>query len=391
MPEDPSLRHARLVLRQHQREAAMGMPASARDEHAAALHAAGEYERTASYEDDRVRVGPFRYPLWTELDRWRRTRAVIDRCAPGPYEDGGFLAILARQAASLEMYAAEPEMNPELAHVLERIVFGTTGRPDSHASTRLVGDGIVVEMSAGMMYFLYQAAKSVVLAWHLVEGPEGTPSTFSTRAEDTRAVLDRDPTAADWLKRLLSAWLFDGVPRPPDSSLPPPRYGPALSLLISCAERFVLAHECVHAVVDLVRPAGFADLPVLAGWDKEFRADTWGVVMVVESAARYDRFAPNMALQGPVLAMKAHELVQRALAVVSPTVVSTTHPPFADRLTAVLDAYSAIPGIADEPNLGPEPALAAAETLELLWDRVAAGLEERLRSGDRLHPIWRMP
>lgn len=393
MSADPSsaLAGARNFMRLQQRQAGglLVRPGDERVELAAALRAAHAYERSAEVEGDQVRVGAFRYDTATERERWHRTREVIERCAPGPHEDGNYLALLAREAATLEMYASEPDMNPDFADVLRRTVFGTTGRPGSHASTHLVvGRATVVLMSAGMMYFLYQAAKSVVLAWHAVDPPDGALTAFSSRTEDIRAVVDRDPTAADWLTGLLSAWLFDGIPRPPESSPPPLRYQPSLSLLTSTSERFILAHECVHAAVDLLRPPGFADAPVLTGWGKEFRADTWGAIMVVQSAARYDRFAPNMALQGPVLAMKAHELVDRALAFVRPAGARSSHPPFEQRLQAVFDAYAHLPGIAGHPDLRPEPALAAANTLELLWERVAGNLERRLRSGESLHPIW---
>lgn len=386
------LRRARTIMRALQRDAAAGIATAGTDDaHAAARHAAQAYEREAVLDGAYARIGPFRHPLVTERARWRHTLEVVDRCAPGPHEDGNYLALLARQAATIELHLSGPGVNPAVPAATRRIVFGTTGRPGSHASAHLAGDAAAVLMSAGMIYFLYQAAKSVVLAWKPIEAPDGSLTAFSTRDEDTREVLDRDPAAAEWLCELLSSWLFAGVARPPASAAPPPAYQPALSLLIGCSERFILAHEYTHALVDLMRPAGLDVDPLPDGWRKELRADAWGVAMVVESAAAYDGFAPNMALQGPVLAMKAHEVVDRALALVRPTATSPTHPPFERRLEAVLDAYLALPGIAGDPDLAPEPALTAARTLELLWEKILPRLEQRMRSGERLHPIWTNP
>ena len=135
-----------------------------------------------------------RHPVETEQARWRRTREIIDRCAPGEYEDGNYFAMLAREAASVEMYLDTTDHDLELGTAAKRVLFGTTGHPASHASSRPIGDSVVILMSAGMMYFLYQAAKSVVLSWKPTSAPDGSLTAFSPRSEDTRQVLDENRT-----------------------------------------------------------------------------------------------------------------------------------------------------------------------------------------------------
>jgi hypothetical protein len=63
--------------------------------------------------------------------------------------------------------------------------------------------------------------------------------------------------------------------------------------------------------------------------------------------------APNLALQGAMLAMKVHEMADRAIDIArggdgNPPWRSTTHPPFEDRAVVVDDTYrSMIHGIDD--------------------------------------------
>jgi hypothetical protein len=74
---------------------------------------------------------------------------VINRCSPGPHEDGKYFALLAREAASLEMYLTNPQANPVIGEAIDRIVFGTAGEPRSHARSMLLGNSVIVLLSAG--------------------------------------------------------------------------------------------------------------------------------------------------------------------------------------------------------------------------------------------------
>ena len=360
------------------------------DASAIALKHVREREQAAVVEGDYIREGYFRFPAVTERARWNYTRTVIDRCAPGPHEDGNYFALLAREAASVEMYLTGLG-NPIVNDAVQRIIFGTTGHPSSHARSQLVKDVTIILMSAGMIYFMYQSAKSVVLSWKPVHSQRG--STFSSNLEDTRQILDRDPTAVNHMADLLLEWFFKGVARPSSSTQPPAIYIPPLALLSRCAERFVLGHEYAHALIDLMhlpvddvldvlgRPSG----PVTEAWTKEFRADALATIMVMESAGDFDRFSPNMSLQGAVLAMKAHDLVEGALRRIGLPRNLTTHPPFQQRLDFITRVFSETTNLKDFPI---NSVIAPAQSLELIWERVSPKIERKLNSGKQLSPIW---
>ncbi len=361
--------------------------------------------REAVTADGYIREGAFRYEAGVERARWARTEQIIERVQPGPFEDGGYLEFLARQAASVELVLAGG-LVPGAGPVLDRVVFGTTGEPTSQASTTHVGDAAVITMSAGMVYLMYQLAKAVVLSWKQVPAGEGSAVAFSSRPEDTRAVLDADDTPSGLVEGMLLGWLFEGVARPPESAAPPPAYHPPLTLLINNAERFVIAHEYGHALIDQLA----VDVPWMStsaditAPQKELRADLFATVVAIRGAGDLDRMAPNMALQGAMLAMKAHEIADRAIDIArggdgDPGWTSATHPPFQVRASLVADAYRGLladPGEAGDPGdagagLGAEALYVAADTAEILWERVRPRLTAALRAGRRLHPLWASP
>ena len=78
----------------------------------------------------------FKYPASTERQRWSKTREILERTQPGPHEDANYIAMLAHQAAAIELGITErsaiTERNPDL---LSRIIIGTTVEPRSHGST----------------------------------------------------------------------------------------------------------------------------------------------------------------------------------------------------------------------------------------------------------------
>lgn len=143
----------------------------------------------------------FRYDAATEQARFQRTREIIDRVEPGPHEDGVYLEMLARLAASIEMHLASIALDELVPAALGRVLFGTTGEPRSHASTTLLGDVPVIVMSAGMTSAYYQISKAVVLSWKLTTPAEGSAVAFSSRIEDTREKLDADDAPVDLVGR----------------------------------------------------------------------------------------------------------------------------------------------------------------------------------------------
>jgi hypothetical protein len=391
-----SVTHARRLLRNIQSKWAQGVvPTAGSQSLEVARQRLAERIASATYEENHVRAGVFRYPADVERARWDRTAEIIERVQPGPFEDGGYLEFLARQAASVEMYLAAAGLDPSVESALQHIIFGTTGEPTSQAFTRQVGDAAIIVMSAGMVYLMYGLAKAVVLSWMPKEAPEGAAVSFSSRIDDTRIVLDRDSTPIDLAADTLLGWLYNGVARPPTSTAPPPIYHPPLDLLANYSERFVIAHEYGHALVDEFKIAlpWVSDAHDISDIDKEFRADVIASIVVAASAGELDGVAPNMALQGAVLAMKAHEIADRAIDLAqggdgTPSWESTTHPPFEERASLVEEVYSSLVEGVQDSRLNVAAMRVPADTAELLWERFSPRLKSELKKGRRLHPIW---
>ena len=52
---------------------------------------------------------------------------------------------------------------------------------------------------------------------------------------------------------------------------------------------------------------------VATNWDKERRADVFATLVLTQSGASLDLMAPNMVLQGAVLAMEVHEIADSVI------------------------------------------------------------------------------
>src|SRR2546423_745068 len=62
---------------------------------ASALGRADQREAEAARDGEFIRAGPWKYPADGEQARWARTREILHRVAPGPFEDPIFLEMLA--------------------------------------------------------------------------------------------------------------------------------------------------------------------------------------------------------------------------------------------------------------------------------------------------------
>ena len=389
---------ARLLLRQSQRRWAAGIIAdpSAASPLQLADERAAQRVAGATVDGDFVYDGVFRYNKETEAQRWERTSAVIHRADPGPDEDGGYLEFLARQAASVEMAILAMGL-VEDASILDGVLLGTSGEPRSDASTSsLKGSrAAVICLSAGMVYLMYQAAKAVVLSWKPKPAAAESVVSFSARPEDTAAVLDADDAPVGQLSDTLISWFQYGIARPPNSVAPAPMYHPPLTLLTNFAERFVIAHEYCHALYDqfAIAPPPWlpsqADNPI----DKELRADRFATAIISTSASAFDRMAPNVALQGAMVAMKIHEIADEAIEIVTGLVpghrrANATHPPFDVRAAQVFEAYRSSIADLDDESLDPRALLVPAETADELWSRAKGRIEAFKASGTPLSPVW---
>jgi hypothetical protein len=381
---------ARVFLRESQRRAARATPAPETDKVLAlALARTREEENGMVLDGEWLRQGVFKYPVESERRRWARTREILERISPGPHEDPTYVAMLAHQAAAIELVLGDwAGSNGPASELARRIIIGTTALPRSEGSSALVDGTAVIEMSAGMIEVLYQSSKAIVLSWKPVESDEG-PIRFDTAPEKIAEVLDHDPEPTDLLFDTLVAWLYDGRHRVRSPKMPPPRYHPPLKLLINGAERFVLAHEYGHALMDQLASDG----KPLSSWDRELRADAFATLAVARSSAELDRLPPAVALQGAVVAMRAHDVLDGAVQIALHgqelgSVSSKTHPSFVDRLAVLEQLFLEW---ADDEQAAREqlPGLQVpARTLAELWRRVTPGLRAQYRAGRRLHEIW---
>jgi hypothetical protein len=396
------LSFARQVLRGTQaRWGALAGVAPVADGRGATLARAQERIAGMRRVDPDIVDGNWRYDSARERERQSLTREIIDRVDPGPYEDPRFMAMLARQAASVELAVRGGMGTQATTEALERIIIGTTGEPRSEAYSARVAAGVVVAVSAGMMEFLYQSAKAVALSWPPPDPAAGYAQGLSVLPERIEAALESDPYPIELLRDTLTTWLYEGRPRAIHSRLPPAEVHAPITLLINGAERFILAHEYGHALTDhLGVLAADAAVPgdYSEAWRREFAADAFAVQAVVISSRTLDRLPANMGLLGAMLAMKACEIFDEAFLLSAsagdrPTApaVSLSHPPFAQRRALLETLYVARhdrnPTAARRDLPGMQ---AGSDTLALLWARAAP--EVAAAKASRVpHPIWSAP
>jgi hypothetical protein len=369
------------------------------------LEQAQKREEQSVRQGEFIREAGYKYPAGLEELRWQQTRDVIRRVAPGMDEDPVYLEMLARQAASVEIILCQKDTgspNPKAASLCERVLIGTTVQLDPEAWEHQHGDRFLVLLSYGLISFLYQAAKAVVLSWRLKKAPQGVSLSFGVGTEDILAVLEKNPYPLELLYKTLHGYLFKGYPRATLNDPPPPEYHPPLSLLTNFVERFVIAHEYGHAFSSMLDSKEPARTP----WQKEFGADTFAFFATMESGAKLDLLPPNMALQGVLFSLSGLEMIYQALDIVRFGAVqkdmgSTTHPPIQQRKDLLKELYHQYVGDdeKDQPqeaesgqkgavSLDIEGALPPSNTLKLLWERIQPRFLEAYQQGSILHPIW---
>jgi hypothetical protein len=357
-----------------------------------------------------IRAGVFKYPARTEELRWQRTRDIIRRAVPGPNEDAVYLEIIAREAASIEMFLRQEysdKPNATASATLDRVRIGTVALPHPNSSGQVIGGDFVVMLPDGLMSYLYQAAKAVVLSWRPIEPRPGTTSGFSLAPDDIEQVLDGNPVPEHLLYATLHSWLFAGVPRAIGYSPPAAPYIPPLTLLITFAERFVVGHEYSHLFVyGFDKAGGLARSAPPPSWSslsesarKELLADASAFFLMVGSGREVDQLPPNVALQGAFFTLTALDIALKTVDVmrcgrVQPVDDSASHPPVQRRIEQLKDLYRqqvldhGAPVAANGIDLAIEGALAPSRVLDQLWRRIRPRLVDANRQGAKLHRIW---
>jgi hypothetical protein len=358
-----------------------------------------------------VRRGVFRFNRRNEKERIERAEDVVRRTQPGPFEDPRYFAILAYQAASIEA-AWMGRRN-----VFDNFVLGTIHSPvvnGSTSTTGLSGCAVVILHSA-LMDFLYQTAKSVVAAIDPVRSKDGA-SAVSADIDLKRigASLTEESPAVRRLRETMEAYFINGYPRATVDEPVEATHSPPLQLLISLAERWVIAHEYGHALA-FEGNVDFEPDPHNPFWAEEFFADQQATVTTVLSAAKLDALPPDISVSSALFAVAALDVLRRAQLLArsgreQPDDGSATHPPFVERaqgVVATLRRYFDV-GPPSSTSLDltfvvrketPEThgfdaerargAYAFANVLFEVWRHAKNGLAESLRQRG-LHPMWRI-
>lgn len=358
---------------------------------ARALARAEQREREAVVEEAFVHSGPYRYPLHTERLRWARTRDILERSSPGPDEDGVYLEMVARQAAAIEMILRQEHTgSPSVRgrEICDRVLLGTLPALDSDALARRHGDFHFVLITAGMIEFVYQAAKASILSWQPVPAARGARYAFKCEPDDVAGVLARNPLPVKLLGATVEHYLFNGLPRTVGYSPPPENYQAPLGMLTNFNERFIVAHEYCHTLhdeLDIVHPGNGMH-------GEEFASDVWAFHLVVDSGRQFDLLPPNLSAQGAWFVLTACDVLRQALELarygeVREDTGSATHPPITRRLEVLHECYlqSVSP---EDGDLSIRAARFASSTLALLWQRVLDGGAAGRWHGRSLHRIW---
>ena len=360
------------------------------------LQFAKQYEQQSRRDGDYIRIGVFKYPAKLEELRWQRTREVIQRVRPGVDEDPRYLAMLARQAASIEIVISRAQTgspDPKTLAQCDHVLLGTTAMLDMNASSKEASGYALVLLRYGLIDFFYQAAKAVVLSWRPLQPKPGTSGGMGCGIADIEQVLARNPHPLELLSKTLHTYMFQGQPRAVGYDPPPAVYVPALGLLTNFTERFVIGHEYGHALGQqmnpkYVRPAG------VSVWADEFNADFLALVFTIMSGESLDLVPPNVSLQGGFFTLYALEVIRKTLDLIRTGSVQQdkgdkTHPPNQQRIDFLKDLYKQQHFESNEKyDLDVERALIPGKTLDFLWSRIQHQFLEARRQGQILHSIW---
>lgn len=368
------------------------MPIAKGDALEIALAAAKRREREAELSGDFVFSPPFfKYPVRTERLRWARTRDILQRTSPGPDEDGVYLEMIARQAASIEVILRQEHTdspNLRCQQICDRLLLATLPVLDSSACARRHGDFYFVQISAGLIDFAYQASKAVVFSWKPVPAAAGSAFSFKCEPDDVQEVLAANPIPLRLLRMTIENYLFNGLPRVVGYAPPPSNYQAPLTLLTASNERFVIAHEYCHTLHDA--------LDIVHGGNamhsEEFASDVLAFHLVAESGHQLDLLPPNMSTQGVYFVLTALDVLRQALDLARFGAVRNDqpfvgYPPISQRLQVLRECYLKTVTTQDNDD-SIRAALFPANTLSLLWKRLLDDDVAASWSAHTLSRVW---
>lgn len=356
-----------------------------------ALAAAERRETEVIIKNGRVQDFAFSYPLALEQKRWARTRDIIHRVSPGPNEDATYLEIVARQAASIEMILRQEHTdtaNARVSDLCDRVLIATIPSFSPKGSSRTVKNHFIVLLSAGLIDFVYQVAKAVVLSCRATStGPR------RVRIEEKPEVMDKvlaaNPRLVSHFMATYVSYLYHGEPRVARSPVLPPEHKFALTPLTNFNERFILAHEYGHTLIDSL---GFDFPGHLTRHGEELDADTLAFDLLMMSGAVLEGMPPTASARGAFFVLSVYETLRRALDIarhgeVGEDLGFDSHPPTSLRYQRFVQRYRDT--ISDQDDqLSIEGALAPSRSLMHLWQKIEGPLKAHRKIGLPLHQMW---
>lgn len=300
--------------------------------------------------------------------------------------------MVARQVASIEMVLCGEHIDAARAgpsQVCDRVLVGTIPAIDPGAYMTRYMNYRFLMVSVGLIEFMYQAAKAVVLSWLPTTPEKGTSVSFSFRLEDVETVLSQSEVPILLFEATLLSYLFRGMPRVTGYSPPPRLYQYPLLALTNFNERFVLAHEYGHAV----RDASDIWLSDATSHDEEHAADLFAYRVCVESGATLDLMPPYLPTQAAAFVFAVFDLLRKSIDIIRygeerEERAFASHPPLSARRLALQRYCQELVNNGDDDTWS-RPVSFPAMTLEFLWNRTRDQLIENHESGRQLHAIWK--
>ena len=282
-----------------------------------------------------IRRGLWKFEQEIEDHRIDLAEQIIHRIEPGACEDPQYLALMAYQAASIEM--SMKQLTGRDDGPWSKVFLGTIHSPDVNAFAKVykAHDYAVVTIYSALVDFIYQSARAIFAASDTEHFANGLSDIrVNLNAESINERIQRDPKPAQMLYQTLAAYFFDGYPRAHFDENVKEENVPPLSMLIALAERFVIAHEYGHKFakntpVDSSRVSN-------PEWAEEFYADRNGMFMTVMSGSILDAITPEVSLSGPIFSLACADIISRAFHILVsgqdvPDQGSDDHPPATTR------------------------------------------------------------
>jgi hypothetical protein len=308
--------------------------------------------------------------------------------------------VLVRQAAVVEhaLQGGLSSFSPQLdtSRSTERVLLGTLLRGDvnAFAARTAVSEYRIVLVHHGLPGLFYMVALAMTAAWSAESPPAGRTAAVNPTEERVRDRLSKSSVAMSTLAGTLLAYLYSGDPWRTSLSYVEPERTMALGVLLTLAERWVLAHEYAYVVFDLDGPIPNTPRGL---HDMELRADAVATNIVLASAAELDSVDPAIALAGIALALRSFRLIGEAFGIArtgqprqdSPT---GTHPSVMDRLRNAYAITLSSMERAGVPEHKRNEIMSLSghiwRTIDLIGERVFPIIFASHQSGWKVHPIW---